>query len=75
MFTRDRGSRPWRGRGLGLGWILAFGLGYALRDLQEPDSQVRKLFDAVKDRFAEMKGECPCCETKKGEEEGEPEGD
>ena len=34
--------RPRVGRGLGIGWLVSFALGYAVRDLMDEDSQIRK---------------------------------
>jgi hypothetical protein len=59
-----------RGRGAGLGWIVAFALGYAVRDLQEPDSRVRAWAESMAKRLREM-FDPKCCQPKT--DEGEPE--
>lgn len=59
-----------RSRGAGLGWIVAFALGYAVRDLQEPDSRVRAWAESLAKRLREMV-DPKCCQAKPAEEEPE----
>lgn len=40
--------RPRFGRGLGVGWLVSFALGYVVRDLLDDNSEIKKRFSKKK---------------------------